>query len=383
MRCFSGASRFVFNKALALQKANYDDSSKKLSYAALCKELTAWRNGSETPWLSQIHSQILQQSLKDLERAYANFFAKRSDFPRFKRKGQGDSFRFPQGSKLEQGNSRIYLPKIGWLRYRNSREVLGLIKNVTVSSTHRKWFVSIQTERGVEQPHPTATSAIGVDVGIARFATLSDATYIVPLNSFKKQQQRLARYQRQMSRKIKFSSNWKKSKAKVQKIHSDIANARRDFLHKTTTTISKNHALVCIEELQVRNMSKSSKGNREQPGKRVRQKAGLNRAILDQGWGEFRRQLDYKLDWNGGILLAVPPHNTSNTCPCCRYISKDNRKTQATFLCTDCGYANNADVVGAINILERGHRLLACGETALLGRSMKQEPTEVIQAALA
>lgn len=128
-------------------------------------------------------------------------------------------------------------------------------------------------------------------------------------------------------------------------------------------------------------MSKSSKGTREQPGNKVKQKSGLNRAILDQGWGEFRRQLDYKMSWNGGLLLAVSPHHTSSTCPCCGHVSKDNRLSQSLFICIDCGYENNADVVGAINILERGHRLLACGEPVRLGRSMKQEPTEATQAA--
>jgi putative transposase len=123
-------------------------------------------------------------------------------------------------------------------------------------------------------------------------------------------------------------------------------------------------------------MSRSSKGNSEQHGKRVKQKSGLNRSILDQGWGEFRRQLDYKVSWNGGTLLAVPPDNTSRTCPCCAHRSKDNRLTQAKFLCVDCGYENNADIVGAINILERGYRLLACGEPPQSGRSMKQEPAE-------
>jgi putative transposase len=320
-----------------------------------------------------------------MEKAYTNFFAKRADFPRFKKKGQHDSFRYPDPKqfKLNQDNSRIFLPKLGWLRYRNSREVLGELRNVTVSHSSGKWFVSVQTQREVEQPVPTATSAIGIDVGIARFATMSDASFIAPLNSFKKHQQRLARYQRRISRKIKFSSNWKKAKAKVQKIHTGIANARKDFLHKATTTVSQNHALVCIEDLQVRNMSRSSKGNSEQHGRMVKQKSGLNRSILDQGWGEFRRQLDYKLLWNGGMLLAVPPHNTSRTCPCCGHVSKNNRPTQARFLCVDCGYENNADVVGAINVLERGYRLLACGESAQSDRSAKQEPTEATAQQLA
>ena len=134
-------------------------------------------------------------------------------------------------------------------------------------------------------------------------------------------------------------------------------------------------------------MSKSSKGNSEKHGKRVKQKAGLNRAILDQGWGEFRRQLEYKMAWAGGLFIAVPAHHTSQTCPCCGHVAKENRQTQAKFLCVDCGHAENADVVGAINVLERGQRLLACGEDVSHARparakratSVKQEPAEVSQ----
>ena len=165
------------------------------------------------------------------------------------------------------------------------------LRNVTVSNNGKKWFVSIQTQREVKRPTCTATTAVGIDVGIARFATMNDGSYIAPLNSFKTHQKRLAKYQRRMSRKVKFSNNWKKAKIKVQKIHTDIANARKDFLHKTTTTISKNHALVCVEDLQVRNMSRSTAGTSEQPGKMVRQKSRLNRSILDQGWGIFRHSV--------------------------------------------------------------------------------------------
>ena len=353
MRRFAGSCRFVFNKALALQKVRYERGEKKLGYAGLCKELTGWRNGAETPWLADAPIHPLQQTLKDLERAYSNFFAKRADFPRFKKKGGGDSLRYPDPKqiKLDQANNRIFLPKLGWLRYRNSRDVLGAVKNITVSHNSGKWFVSIQTEREVAQPIPTG-DAVGIDMGVARFATLSDGSFIAPLNSFKRHEARLRRYQRAMSRKVKFSNNWRKAKSKVQRIHARIGNARRDFLHKATTTISQNHAIVCIEDLQVRNMSKSAAGSTEMPGKNVRAKSGLNKSILDQGWFEFRRQLDYKLAWNGGWLVAVPPQNTSRTCPCCGHISADNRRTQAQFLCVECGFEENADVVGAINVLE-------------------------------
>jgi len=382
---FAGSCRFVYNKALALQKENYEVGNKFISYVSMASHLPLWKREPGLAWLKDAPSQALQHALKDLDKAYRNFFAKRTDFPCFKRKGSSDSFRYPDPKQinLDQGNRRLYLPKLGWLRYRKSRIAMGALRNVTVSQSGGKWYVSIQTQREMDVPVSSTTSAIGIDVGIARFATMNDATSIAPLNSFKMHQHRLARYQRRMSRKVKFSTNWKKAKTKVQNIHKDIANARKDFLHKATTAISQNHALVCIEDLQVRNMSKSSKGNSEQHGKRVRQKAGLNRAILDQGWGEFRRQLDYKMAWNGGILLAVPPKNTSRICPACSHVSKDNRLTQAKFLCTHCGYENNADVVGALNILERGHRLLACGELELLDHSAKQEPIEVTQALVA
>jgi putative transposase len=380
MRRYAGSCRFVYNKALALQQANHEAGGKYINYVAMAAWLPAWKREAGLEWLKDTPAQPLQHTLKDLDKAYQNFFAKRADFPRFKRKGSGDSFRYPQPKqiKLDQANSRILLPKLGWVRYRNSREVLGELRNVTVSSKNGKWFVSIQTQREVEQPVSTATTAIGIDLGIARFATFSDGSYIAPLNSFKTQQAKLAKYQRRMAHKQKFSNNWKKAKAKVQKIHTTIANARRDFLHKATTIISQNHAVVFVEDLQVRNMSKSAAGTAENPSKNVAAKSGLNKAILDQGWGEFRRQLDYKLAWNGGMLFAVPAHYTSQECPECHHVSADNRQTQARFVCVKCHYENHADHVGAINVKERGHRLLACGD-AVLSRSMKQELAEVSQ----
>ncbi|MBN3837238.1 RNA-guided endonuclease TnpB family protein [Burkholderia sp. Ac-20344] len=380
MRRFAGSCRFVYNKALALQKENYEAGGKFIGYVAMAKHLTEWRNGGETPWLKDAPIHPLQHALKDMERAYKNFFAKRAAFPKFKKRGQRDSFRYPDPKqfKLDQPNGRIFLPKLGWMRLRLSRPVLGELRNATVSFNSGKWCVSIQTKREVEQPVPHATSVIGIDVGIARFATMSDGTFFAPLNSFKKHEARLRRCQRAMSRKVKFSNNWKKAKARVQRIHTRIGNARRDYLHKATTTISKNHAMVCIEDLQVRNMSRSAAGSTDAPGKNVRAKSGLNKAILDQGWFEFRRQLEYKLAWNGGWLVAVPPANTSRTCPACGYVSADNRTTQEKFACVECSYEKNADVVGALNILARGHRVAACGEPVQSCRSVKQEPAEVI-----
>ncbi len=205
MRRFAGSCRFVFNKALALQQERYERGEKKLGYAGLCKLLTEWRNSPETAWLSDAPVHPLQQSLKDLERAYTNFFAKRSDFPRFKKRGQHDSFRYPDPKqfRLDQTNSRIFLPKLGWVRYRNSRDVLGTVKNITVSQSDGKWFVSIQTEREVAQQVHPSESVAGIDMGIARFATVYDGkqeSAIQPLNSFRKHEARLRRYQRAMAR---------------------------------------------------------------------------------------------------------------------------------------------------------------------------------------
>jgi putative transposase len=197
--------------------------------------LPAWKK--EFSWLKEAPSQALQHALKNLDRAFVNFFEKRADYPRFKKRGYGDSFRFSQGFKLDQANDRIFLPKLGWIRYRNSREVLGTVKNVTVSNRNGKWFVSIQTEREVEQPVAQG-GAVGIDMGVVRFATLSNGTVVPPLNIVKRYAADLRKAQQVMSRKKKFSNNWKQANAKVQRIHVRIANARRDYLHKASTSIS-------------------------------------------------------------------------------------------------------------------------------------------------
>lgn len=362
LKKFAGCVRVVWNKGLALQQALYADGQKKLGYAGLCKELTNWRNDPETPWLAEASVDIEQQILRDLETAYKRFFEKIADFPVFKKKGARDSFRFPQPKsiKLDQRNEKILLPKLGWLNYRKSRKVQGLVRNVTVSRKAGLWYVSIQTERKVAQVRHPAATAVGIDVGIVRFATLWDGQVeqvIAPLNSFKRHENRLALAQQKMSRKVKFSSNWKRAKLRVQKIQNQIANVRNDFLHKASHSISKNHALLCVEDLRISNMSRSASGTLEDPGKNVAAKSGLNKAILDQGWGEFGRQLDYKSAWKGGWYLAVPPANTSRECPVCGHTCTDNRKSQSVFLCVACGHTENADLVASKNIRGRGLNL--------------------------
>lgn len=358
MRRFAGARRWVYNQALELQQNRYANGEKNLSYVALCKELTGWRG--EKLWLAEAPIHPLQQALKDLETAYTNFFEKRADAPTFKKKGRSvESFRYPDPGQIsvDSENGRIKLPKLGWMRYRKSQEVLGEVRNATVSLRAGKWCVSIQTRREVEVPVHQG-GVVGIDVGVKRFATLSDGSHIEPVASFKRHETALSKAQKQMSHKTKFTNNWRKAKTRVQKIHARIANVRSNFLHKATAAISENQALVFVEDLQVGNMSKSAAGTTDAPGRNVRAKSGLNKAILDQGWFEFRRQLDYKLAWKGGHLITVSPQNTSRECPACHHVSADNRKTQDEFLCVECGFEDNADHVGSINILSRGMQKL-------------------------
>jgi putative transposase len=264
MRGFAGSCRFVFNRALAFEQEIYALCGFRPGYSELCEEMSRWKKEPETSWLKDAPSQALQQSLKNLEDAWKRHFESLKELkagkihpndvvgpPRFKQKGQHDSFRFPQGFEFDQENSRVFLPKLGWICYRNSQEVLGEVRNVTVRQIAGKWFISVLTEREVKKPIHPSTSAVGIDMGVVRFATLSTGKFIEPLNSFKKHEDLLRKAQQALSRKEKYSKNWKKAKAKVQRIYARIANVRLDFLHKTSHAISKNHAMVVVEDLQV------------------------------------------------------------------------------------------------------------------------------------
>ena len=226
LRQFAGACRFVWNKALELEKKSFESSGKYLGYNKNAGQLKEWKNQPETAFLSDVHSQILQQKLKDLDRAYKNFFEGRADLPKFKKRGLNDSFRYPQGFKVDENNSRVYLPKIGWVSYRKSRLILGTPKQMTISCKCGKWYVSIQTERYVDDPVHPSDQEIGIDMGIKKFAAMSDETSIEPQNSFRSHEKKLAKLQKQLSRKQKFSKNWQKQKLRVQKQDQKIANVQ-------------------------------------------------------------------------------------------------------------------------------------------------------------
>ena len=374
---FAGCARFVWNKALAMNLERLNNKQPILYYQELDFWSKIWKKSDEYRFLKDCQAHVIQQKLKDLQKAFLDAFDKKQPnkrIPRFKKRNGDNSFRYPQHFQINGNN--IYLPKLGWFSFRQSRQLVGKPKNVTVSYYCCHWYVSIQTEQEVVAPSHPKTDMVGIDMGVARFATCSDGKVIKAKNHFKRLSRKLKIAQRSLSRKEKFSSNWKKQKERIQNLHARIANARKDYLHWHSNRLSQNHATIVMEDLQVKNMSKSAKGTLEEPGKNVRAKSGLNRAILDQGWGEFKRQLKYKLEWLGGELLLVDPKYTSQTCPSCQHVAKENRQSQADFHCVACGYHENADLVGAMNVCRAGHAHLACGDTASVSLGA-QESTRV------
>jgi putative transposase len=367
---FGGAARWVWNRALAEQKRRLEAGERTAGYAEMCRSLTEWRHSPETPWLAEVHVNPLQQTLKDLDRAVRDSFRPGTDparkrFPRFRKKSAGDHFRYPASVKTRvrpDGWAEVWLPKVGWVRYRSSRPIEGRIAQATLSEEGEQWFVSIQTEREVPEPAASEQPPVGIDLGVVRFATLSDGSYFEPLAPFKRGARQLARAQRRLSRKHKGSKNWRKQQRRVARLRRAEGRARLDFLHKTSTTIAKNHGVVVLEDLSVGQMSRSARGTPQEPGKNVRQKAGLNRSILDQGWGMFRALLAYKLAERGGRLVLVEAAYTSQRCSECGHTCPENRKGQALFCCAQCGYSAHADHNAARNILEAaGHAVQACG----------------------
>lgn len=350
---WAGACRFVFNAGLE-QRRDWHRHAK-LSYVQQAREVTECRAAFD--WLAAVPVHALQCALRDLDTAFQRFFSGLGGYPRPRRKDDGDGFRLPDPSylgfkRLSKRMGAVRLPKIGWVRVRDWRPLGGELRNVSIRQRAGHWYVSIQWQREIADPAPSNGPAVGIDRGIAVFAALSNGATIEPLNSFRRIEGKLAKHQRRLARKKKFSANWHKLAAKIGRLHRHAANARKDMLHKVSTNIAKSHGVVRIEKLRVKNMSASAKGTIEEPGRNVRAKAGLNKSILDQGWSMFRTFLGYKLAERGGQLEEVDPAYTSQTCSCCGTIDKASRKDQATFECGHCGHAENADINAARNILQ-------------------------------
>ncbi|OTG71228.1 transposase [Acinetobacter sp. A1-4-2] len=401
-----GSARFVWNKILA-ESFELFSKEEYIRYEVLEKHLLPLKKNPDFAFLGDTFSASLQQKIRDLAKAWAKFFdpkehtqlkqkkrkPKKPKFfkladgseiqlrplmPRFKKKSSGDqSFRIPfQGCKID--NNRVSLPKkIGWIKFKKSQEILGTITSITIKKLCGHWYISFCTNRTVEKPvHPSKT-AIGVDLGIKKLITTSEGEVISPKNSFKQNQIKIAKLQRKLAKKVKFSENWKKLNHKIQKLHHHIANIRHDYLHKVTTTFSKNHAMIVVEDLEVANMSRSASGTQEQKGKNVKAKSGLNKAILDQGWSMLVNMLEYKQQWSGGLLVKVNAQYTSQTCSQCGHVAKENRQTQEKFECVECGFVANADFNAACNILAVGHTVLSVEGGCGKGRPAIQKTSEI------
>ena len=382
-----GACRWVWNRAVGEQRERRARGEKHAGYAEMCRWLTNWRNRPETAWLREGSASAQQQTLRRLDAAYRRFFeylkqrkagiyCQRVGPPLIKGCGHDVGLRYPNPSHLEFDGERgrVKLPKVGWLRLRMSRPVEGEFRNVSITREGDRWFASVQTSVADVAPSPDLVPTLGIDLGIANFAALSQRVdgreLVSPLDALRRQAKRLARYQRSVARKTKGSNNRRKAVDRLASLHRRIARQRRDWLHQLSTSIATEHSVVALEDLRVASLSKSARGSADKPGRNVKAKSRLNRAILDQGWSEFRRQLEYKLAWRGGRLILVEAAYTSRTCRICGFEDEGNRPRQDTFLCLACGHQEHADIHAAKVILARaiaprttaaGHAAAACG----------------------
>jgi len=365
---FAGSTRFLWNKVLALNLHRLQQKQPILYYQELDFWSKLWKQSEEYGFLRNCPAHLLQQKLRDLERAFKDYFDKKQPnkrLPKLKKRGINDSFRFPEPKQIKLEYRHITLPKVGRIRFYRSGEIVGDIKNVTVSRQAGHWYFSVQVDCELPSSVSTlSTQPIGLDLGVKQFVTTSTGEHQSPINSFRQHEKQLGQLQRRLSRKKRFSSNWKRQRRKITQLHQKIANSRRDFQHKLSTKLCKNHAMIVVEALKIKNMSKSASGDLEHPGSRVAAKSGLSKSILDQGWYEFKRQLDYKSYWRGGLVVEVSPQYTSQRCSNCQQVDARNRQTQERFVCLNCHNEMNADVNAAKNILAAGHVVMACGASA-------------------
>ena len=297
---------------------------------------------AEFPEYKNVHCHVLQNVLFKLDQSFQNFFRRcktggKVGFPRFKGKDRYDSFQFNNTGFSLSGRT-LQLSKIGNVKVRLSRELPedAVIKTCSIKRQNGSWFV-VLTFECTPAPLPATDLAVGVDVGITTFATFSDGTEIQNPRIYQTAQAELRRAQRRVARRKKGSHRRRKAVALLQQVHRQIVNRRSDFLHKRSTAVVRKYGTIVVEALNVSGMSKSN----------------LAKQVLDCSWSEWFRQLSYKAEWAGRNLIAVDPKYTSQTCPSCEHVSRENRKTQSQFLCVECGYSDDADHNAAVNILAR------------------------------
>ena len=357
---WAGICRYVYNAGLEHRIILWTQHKKSINYYHQQNSLPEAKKTEGLEWLKEIPSQSLQYALRNLDTAFKNFFGGRASFPQFKKKGIHESITFPQGNrfiirKYNNKKSFVELPKIGEIKFRHHREIEGNIKSATVRKVSGEWHISFICEVELDVVENNNYNPVGIDRGIAKTLALSNSEYVnLPVGEIKNIEKRIEKLQRRMSKEKKFSNKWLKYKNIVNKLHNKITRIRHNWLHIQSYYLANNHSLIIVEDLNITNMSKSASGSIEEPGKNVKAKAGLNRSILRQGWGQFCDLLSYKCIWYGSSLAKVNPKNTSKTCCKCHYVSNDNRISQESFVCQNCGHTENADVNAAKNILRLG-----------------------------
>lgn len=358
----AGCCRWVWNWALALRTEEYKKGNKLHAYD-LMSLLPMLKKKTETGWLNEAQASSLQQVLLDQQKAFEKFFKKQTSYPIFRKKGRRDSFRFCAYFSREDKH-HLKLPKLGTVKMVgwNPKYDSWTAKSVTVFKRADMWFASILVETEyVQVTHSSPNSMCGIDMGITHFASIYDKVSAYH-EDFQQEnirwcEKRIALLQDKLARCVKFSSNFHKWRIKIARLFSKIANIRKDFQHKLSRRLVNQYNWIVLEDLNVRNMTASASGTIEEPGTNVAAKRGLNRSILRQGWGRFHHMLHYKASETGSRIGFVDPRYTSQTCPQCTHCSKENRKSQASFHCVQCGFSENADLVASMNIFSLGTRV--------------------------
>lgn len=352
LRQFAGVCRLVYNIALE-QRATWG-KRHKIGYVTQASDLTRLR--AELDWVRAVYVSCQQQALRDLDRAFANFFAGRASFPRPRKRGVNDSFRFPgrevATKRLNAKWSAVRLPKVGWVKFRDTRTMRGAVKNATVSADALGWHVSFACEIEHEAPAPN-NEVVGIDRGVATTLALSTGEAMTMPASLGRIEMQKRAAQRVVARRKRGSKRRQRAQRRIARLQARQARIRRNFHHRAALDISRRFGVAVLEELNTRGMTASARGTETQPGRNIRQKAGLNRVILNAGWRQFATILAYKMEECGGQVVTVPARFTSQTCAACGVVDARSRKSQARFDCISCGHTDHADVNAAINIERR------------------------------